>query len=95
MIMAPSQKSTTNRSSSTFFGGQQSSFSYGMEGANGVSNAQGISSLGSLTSKRKDDFLAQAQSQARQTDGTLLSQLSNNPFFTAVSDHGLPLHGWH
>lgn len=57
-----------------------------MEDVDQVSSVQGVSSSGSFISKQKQDLLAQAQTQSQRTDANLLSQLSNNPFFTAVGD---------
>lgn len=54
----------------------------GME-PNGQVKAQGAPSPGDLIQQRKDAAQAVLQSGG---DGGIFSQLSNNPFFTAVGD---------
>lgn len=53
----------------------------------GASNA--APSAGDLVLQQRTQAVQQAQQSAQKGDGSLISQLTSNPFFTAVCD---PLH---
>jgi chaperone BCS1 len=55
--------------------------------ANGASNAP--PSTGDLILQQRTQAVQQAQQSAQKGDGSLISQLTSNPFFTAVCS---PLH---
>lgn len=55
---------------------------------NGVVNS--APSAGDLALQQKTDLLQSAQQSGLKGDGSLWSQLTTNPFFTAVSNAPLP-----